>query len=172
IVEMEQMPVTANGKVDRRALPKPEAKAEAAEKAGPRTVEEELLVGIWEEVLKLEGVGVEENFFELGGHSLLATQVVSRLRQVLGVELEVRGLFEEPTIGGLGREIEQRKGSGRRVAAPVMEAASRDRELPLSYAQQRLWFIDQLEPGRATYNVPSAGRLEGEVDVEGLRGSR
>src|SRR5262249_5988118 len=99
-VMLDALPLTVSGKVDRKRLPEVEVKGERGEKEGPRTVGEELIAGIWEEVLKREGVGVEENFFELGGHSLLATQVVSRLRQVLGVEIGVRALFEEPTIRG------------------------------------------------------------------------
>src|SRR5262249_7372405 len=169
-VELEQLPVTSNGKLDRKALPRPEVKETGAEWIGPRTPVEEIVAGIWAEVLKQDRVGTKENFFELGGHSLLATQVVSRIRQVFGIELPVRTLFEQPTVAGLARELEQWKRSEGNVAPPIV-AASREQELPLSYAQQRLWFIDQLEPGRATYNVPGMVLLTGELDAEALRKS-
>ena len=110
IVKMEEMPLTANGKLDRGALPKPEMGAAAAEYEGPRTAVEEIVSGIWGEVLRVEKVGVRENFFEMGGHSLLATQVVSRVRKVFGVEVSLRKVFTEPTVGAMAREVEQQQG--------------------------------------------------------------
>src|SRR5262249_33127982 len=147
----------------RKALPKPEVRETSGQLVRPRTPVEELVAGIWAEVLKQERIETNENFFELGGHSLLATQVVSRVRQILEVELPVRALFEQPTVAGLARELEQRRRRGISAAAPLIVAMGREQKLPLSYAQQRLWFIDQLEPGRATYNVPGAVLLEGEL---------
>ncbi|MBV9773182.1 MAG: non-ribosomal peptide synthetase, partial [Gemmatimonadetes bacterium] len=105
-VVLEQLPVTVNGKIDRRALPAPERREEGY--VAPRTAMEEVVAGIWAEVLKVEQVGVTENFFELGGHSLLATQVVSRLREMLGVEVKLRAIFEKPTVEALARVVEDR----------------------------------------------------------------
>ena len=130
---------------------------------GPRTEVEEVLAGIWRQVLRVERVGVEDNFFELGGHSLLATQVVSRIREVFGVELPLRAVFEEPTLGDLSRRVEAELRAGAGLRIPPLERVSREGRLPLSFAQQRLWFIDQLEPGSAMYNMPTALRLSGEL---------
>src|SRR6185295_4226989 len=147
-VRLEQLPLTANGKVDRRALPAPQySRTELArDYAGPRTLTEELLANLWLAILGVEEIGIDDNFFELGGHSLLATQLLSRVREAFGVEVSVRELFEGPTIRELGTGIEQALKAGAGVAAPIMRA-DREQELPLSFAQQRLWFIDQLEPG-------------------------
>ncbi|HLM47506.1 MAG TPA: condensation domain-containing protein, partial [Myxococcaceae bacterium] len=136
----------------------------------PRTLSEELLSGIWAEVLRLERVGVEENFFELGGHSLLATRVVSRIREVFGVEVPLRALFEAPTVAALGARIEALRADGR-AGAPPIERVPREGPLPLSFAQQRLWVVDRLDPGSAAYNMPSALRLRGALDVAALQAS-
>ena len=111
-VKLREMPLTPNGKVDRRALPKPEMGGGGAEYVGPRTAVEEIVSGVWEEVLRVEKVGMEDNFFELGGHSLLATQVVSRVRNLLGVEMPLRKVFTEPTVAAMAREVEQQQGRG------------------------------------------------------------
>src|SRR5581483_9471138 len=169
-VELAEMPLTANGKLDRRALPRPQLEPADSAYVGPRTAVEEIVGGIIAEVLRLERVGVEDNFFELGGHSLLATQVVSRMRKLLGVEVPLRSLFTNPTVAALAREAEQRQRGGA-SAAEAIERVGREQELPLSYAQQRLWFIDQLEPGSAAYNIPSAVRLRGRLDEAALRRS-
>src|SRR5262249_6582940 len=136
---------------------------------------EEMVVGIYEEVLKADGVGVRDNFFELGGHSLLATQVSSRIRKVFGVEIGVRSVFEAATVEGLAGRIEEALRSGEKTEAPPLVRASRERQEgarpPLSFAQQRLWFIDQLEPGNAVYNIPAAVRLEGRLNLEALERS-
>ena len=110
IVELEQMPLTSNGKLDRRGLPKPELDEASTEYEAPRSAVEEIVSGIWGEVLRVEKVGIAESFFELGGHSLLATQVVSRVRRVLGVEVGLRSLFTNPTVEAMAREIEQGRG--------------------------------------------------------------
>jgi amino acid adenylation domain-containing protein len=167
-VEMKELPRTRTGKIDRQGLPREQEweSQRGSRYEAPRTSIEELLSGIWSEVLGVERVGVEENFFELGGHSLLATQVMSGIRELLRVEMPLRSLFEKPTVRGLSEEIEksQRGGEG----GVRIERASRESELELSYAQQRLWFIDQLEGGSASYNVPAALRLKGEVNVSVL----
>ncbi|HEV2735933.1 MAG TPA: amino acid adenylation domain-containing protein, partial [Longimicrobiaceae bacterium] len=163
-VTLERLPLTANGKLDRRALPAPEWSGEGAYVA-PRTPVEEVLAGILGEVLRVERVGVEDSFFELGGHSLLATRVVSRVRQALEVELPLRALFEAPTVAALAVCVEGLLAGGEGTQAPPLVALPRDGSaLPLSFAQQRLWFVDQLEPGSAAYNMPHALRLRGRFD--------
>ncbi|HEU4507795.1 MAG TPA: amino acid adenylation domain-containing protein [Pyrinomonadaceae bacterium] len=168
IVILEQLPLTPSGKVNRRALPAPERIFEAEYEA-PRTPTEELLCGLWASVLRVSRVGINDNFFELGGHSLLATQLMSRVCEAFGVELPLRELFAWPTVAGLAEKVEVRLRGGMRAKASTLVPVSRDRELPLSHAQQRLWFLDQLEPGTATYNLSGALRLKGRLDVESLR---
>jgi amino acid adenylation domain-containing protein len=173
-VELESVPLTPNGKLDRRALPAPDvAGLELARGyVAPRTPVEARLAEIWSQVLGVNQIGVHSDFFELGGHSLLATQVISRVRAILHVELPLRALFERPTISELARGVEQASEVDGRTQAPPLVRASRDGQgglrLPLSFAQQRLWFIDQLEPDKATYNIPAAVRLEGRLNFEAL----
>jgi amino acid adenylation domain-containing protein len=174
-VELEALPLTPNGKLDRRALPAPDMRG-AEESDGylaPRTQIEEIVVGIFEEVLKLDRVGRRENFFELGGHSLLATQVISRVRKVLGVEIGVRSIFERATAEGLSQSIEEAMRAGEKAPAPPLvriDRGQRDAQkvvrMPLSFAQQRLWFLDQLAPNSPLYNCPGAVRLGGRVDLD------
>lgn len=171
LVRLDRIPLTTNGKVDRSALPEPQVNQAASERERPMTPVEEIVAGIWSELLRLEEVGVDENFFDLGGHSLLATQVMSRLRDVLRVEVPLRVLFESPTVAGLAEAVERERGAGRLAAEASIRPVSRDMELPLSYAQQRLWFIQQLEPDGSTYNIPSAVRLRGTLDISSLRQS-
>ncbi|HBL30245.1 MAG TPA: non-ribosomal peptide synthetase, partial [Acidobacteria bacterium] len=159
-VILPQMPLTANGKIDRRALPAPE-REESFTAAGPADPVEELLAGIWAEVLGLERVGADEDFFALGGHSLRATQVISRVQSVLGVDLPLRSLFETPTVAALARAVYAARKET--PASPPLRAPARPAALPLSFAQQRLWLIDQLEPGSAVYNIFNAVRLRGTV---------
>ena len=130
-----------------------------------------LLAAIWAEVLKLDRVGVHDNFFAIGGHSLLATQAISRIRHAFDVELPLRTLFEAPTVVQLAARIEQAQRDAAGVAAPAIVAVPRDGALSLSFAQQRLWFLHQLEPESAFYNMPGAVRLEGRLDVAALRRS-
>ena len=167
-VKMERLPLTENGKVDRRALPVVESSREETELVVAQTPVQEVLVGIWSEVLGV-AVGVNDDFFELGGHSLLATQVMSRVREAFGVEIALRELFERPTVKELGQSVERELRQGAGVGAPAIERRERDGELPLSFAQQRLWFIDQLQPGSAFYNVPSAVRLKGDLNRRALQ---
>ncbi|HEX6367825.1 MAG TPA: amino acid adenylation domain-containing protein [Longimicrobium sp.] len=165
-VALDALPLTPSGKVDRRALPAPGRAADGGAGAAPRTPAEELLAGIWAQVLGLDRVGVAESFFELGGHSLLATQVVSRVRLAFGAELPVRALFEAPTVRALAGRIEALRGEDG-AAAPLRPVA-RDLPLPLSHAQQRLWFVDRMEPGSAFLNLPAAVRLRGPLDAAAL----
>ncbi len=171
---LEGLPLTPNGKVDRRALaqaaPAPGLGSEAPAVA-PRSPIEELLAGIFAELLRAERVDVEESFFDLGGHSLLATQLVSRVRDVLGVEIAVRGVFETPTVTGLAAAVERARLAGEETRMPPITPAPRDADLPLSFAQQRLWFLDRMAPGSAAYNVPTAVRLEGPLDTAALAAS-
>jgi amino acid adenylation domain-containing protein len=128
-----------------------------------------VLAGIWAEVLGLDTVGAHAGFFDLGGHSLLATRVVSRVREAFGVELPLRALFEAPTVAGLAAHVDAAVREGGGVQAPPLVPVPRDGPLPLSFAQQRLWFIDQLEPGSAAYNIAQGRRLRGALDVGVLR---
>ncbi|HEY7768546.1 amino acid adenylation domain-containing protein, partial [Longimicrobium sp.] len=169
-VALERIPLTPNGKLDVRALPAPELGAAEDPSATPSTPVEEVLAGIWAEVLRLDRVGVKENFFEVGGHSLLATRVVSRIREVFGVEVPLRALFEGPTVAELARWVEEMRRAELPVLPPVVPV-ERTRALPLSFAQERLWFIDRLEPGSATYHVPVAWRLGGALDEAALERS-
>jgi amino acid adenylation domain-containing protein len=169
-VYLDVLPLTNSGKVDRRALPAPDAERPALAEAflAPRSVVEEMLASIWSEVLGGVRVGVNDNFFELGGHSLLATQVMSRVREAFGLEIALRSLFEQPTVGELAERIEQ--GSAEGIGMPPrVERVQRDGNvMPLSFAQQRLWFIDQLDPGNPVYNTPRAVRLRGKLDIVAL----
>ncbi len=165
-VVLERLPLTPNGKVDRGGLPAPEpGTGHGAAYVAPRTPMEEILCGIWADVLGLERVGVHENFFELGGHSLLATRVISRVRQVLGVEVPPRALFSHPDVRGLAEEVERLRREGTTRVVVPLGRVSRDEALALSFAQQRLWFLDRYEPGSALYNVPVALRLRGVLEV-------
>nr|QEO74316.1 AMP-dependent synthetase and ligase [uncultured bacterium] len=165
-VTLDTLPLTPSGKVDRRRLPAPEDEASGgADSTAPRTPTEELLSGIWCEVLGRERVGARENFFDAGGHSLLATQIVARARAAFGVELPLRALFEHPTVAELGAAVDV---TARGVSGPPITPAERGGALPMSFAQQRLWFLEQLEPGSPLYNQASAIRFRGELDGAAL----
>ncbi|MET0625827.1 MAG: amino acid adenylation domain-containing protein, partial [Pyrinomonadaceae bacterium] len=170
-VTLRELPLTPSGKIDRRGLPAPDPQGGGAEFSAPRGAIEEIVAGVWAEVLGAERVGAEDNFFELGGHSLLATRAVSRLREALGVELPLRSLFERPTPRLLAGEVETLLRGGVTAARPPLRVAVREGAVPLSFAQQRLWFLDQLEPGSSTYNIPAAVRLRGALNVEALGGA-
>lgn len=173
IVVLDSLPLTENGKVDRRALPAPDQSRPQLEGdyVAPRTPVEEMLAEIWAEVLRIEKVGLKDDFFSLGGHSLLATQVVSRIRQVFQTELALRTIFEAPTVAGLAERIEAARLSEPAPQAPPIVAVPRGGHLPLSFAQQRLWFVDQLDPNNPLYNVPLALRLTGTLNESALRTS-
>jgi len=172
-VLMDALPLTPNGKVDRRALPAPKWSRDVLESeyVAPRTPVEEVLAGIWAQVLAVEQVGVHDNFFELGGHSLLATQLVSRIRRAFEIELPLRSVFESPTVATLAEHVEIAKRTEAGVQAPPIRPIPRDGELPLSFAQQRLWFLDQLEPGSPFYNIPETVRLVGPLNVAAMEQS-
>jgi len=172
-VPLDALPLTPNGKVNRHALPVPDRTRPELEKEfiAPRTPEEEIVAEVWSQVLGIERIGIYDNFFELGGHSLLATQVVSRMREAFGVEIPLRRLFEVPTVAGLAEGMEVARRSGRNLQAPAILPVPRDGDLLLSFAQQRLWFIDQLEPGNSAYNFPAAVRLKGPLNVVALEQS-
>ena len=167
-VPVDRIPLTANGKLDRRALPDPDVAAPGERHVAPRTPAEEVLAGIWAEVLGVARVGVEDGFLALGGHSLLATRVVSRARVALGVEISLRSLLEGSTVAGLARRVEEARGEAPPPLPPVRRVA-RDRSLPLSFGQERLWFIHRMDPGSAAYHVPLFHRLQGPLDAEALR---
>ncbi|WNG36166.1 amino acid adenylation domain-containing protein [Archangium violaceum] len=169
-VVLEQLPLTPNGKVNRKALPAPEASTDSAtEYIAPRTPTEEQLAAIWAEVLSVPRIGAEDNFFELGGHSLLATRVLSRVRSAFQVELPVRALFEAPTLSALALKLDEAQRTQSSVQALPRISAARIGDIPLAFSQQRLWFLDQLEPGSPVYNLPSALRLSGALNTEALR---
>ncbi|HLL82605.1 MAG TPA: condensation domain-containing protein, partial [Longimicrobium sp.] len=168
-VVMDALPVNSSGKLDRKALPAPELASAKERHAAPRTPTEEVLAGVWAEVLGVERVGARDDFFELGGHSLLATRVVSRIRAAFGVELPLRALFAASTVAGLAEEIVRLRAESVGTQAPPILPVPRDgRPLPLSFAQQRLWFVDRLQPGRAAYNMPSRMRVRGVLDLAAL----
>ncbi|MGB7891209.1 MAG: amino acid adenylation domain-containing protein, partial [Microcoleus sp.] len=165
-VLLEAMPLTPNGKIDRRSLRAPDTNTAEFESnfTEPRTPDEQLIAEIWAKVLGLERVGIHDNFFELGGHSLLATQAISRLREAFQIEVPLRSLFESPTVATVTESLLQYRAS-QKLKAPPIKPASRQGELPLSFAQQRLWFLDQLQPGNPAYNIPAAVRLKGALNV-------
>ena len=162
-VTLDALPLSSNGKIDRKALPTPEISVEQAEFVAPRTATEQTLASIWSQVLHTEPIGVNANFFSLGGHSLLAAQVISRIRRAFDMELPLRELFEAPTIEDLGKRIDAAGHSSQTTQIPLI---SRDQPLPLSFAQQRMWFSDQLDPGNAQFNLPFASRVNSTIDPD------
>src|SRR6185369_4313004 len=165
---LETLPVTPNGKLDRVALtalagrPQPTSLAGAA----PRDEMEKALAAIWQELLGVTAIGRDDSFFDLGGHSLLAMRVVSRVRQAFGVEVPVRALFEQPTLAGLADAVRAPGGGSAVVPEQTVrrERSAGERDLPLSFSQERLWFLHQLEPESPAYNVHAALRLQGRLD--------
>ena len=165
---LEKLPLTSSGKVDRKRLPVPgrSAGASEGEYVSPRNSTEEIICGIWEELLKREQIGVTRNFFDLGGHSLLATQIVARISDALHVDLPVRRLFEAPTVAELAHSIERLRAAGNTEKIPPIVPVPRNQTIPLSFAQQRLWFLGQLQPGSAAYNIPMALRITGAARID------
>ena len=172
-VFLEAWPLTPNGKVDRKALPAPGgARPELASAyVAPRNATEEILAEILRDVLGIDQVGVHDNFFALGGHSLLATQVMSRVRQRFDVDVPLRAIFEEPSVAHLAELIAAAQQRGAATSLPPITVADRTRDLPLSFSQERLWFLNQLDPTNPFYNIPAAVRIRGPLDVTALRRS-
>ena len=171
MVVLEEMPLTPNGKFDLNGLPPPETlgRFEKRREEQPRGWIEEQVATIWGQVLHVKEVGLEDNFFELGGHSLLATQALSRLREALGVEIPPRVVFEAQTVKELAFKIQVLERGGMAVHAEPMPKAIRNGNLPLSFGQQRLWFLHELDPDSLAYTSPTAFRLTGELDVAALK---
>ncbi|MDJ0499843.1 MAG: non-ribosomal peptide synthase/polyketide synthase [Nostocales cyanobacterium LE14-WE4] len=168
-VILESLPITPNGKIDRRALPAPDLHSEIADKfVAPRNPIEEKLALIWTQVLRLEQVGIEDNFFELGGHSLLATQVISRLQEAFKISLPLRYIFESPTVAQLSEVISSQLETSSGLTVPAMTPVERDRDIPLSWAQERLWFMNQLEGESSAYTIDFTMRLVGNLNVLAL----
>ncbi|HET8846605.1 MAG TPA: amino acid adenylation domain-containing protein, partial [Ktedonobacteraceae bacterium] len=171
-VVMASLPLTANGKIDRRHL---EDLQDEREETGridePRGAIEEAVAEIWVTLLGRKKIGRHESFFALGGHSLLATQVIARIRSLFGLDMPLRSLFEKPTIAGLGQLVSEALEGKYQTQRPALIPVSREQDLPLSFAQQRLWLLDQIEPGSSAYNIPEALRLRGPLRKEILEKS-
>jgi len=166
-VPLPSLPRTPNGKIDRLALATMDLGDQLARPyAAPRTTTEDILAGIWSDVLGVERVGIHDDFFELGGHSLLATQIMSRLRGAFHLELSLRTVFESTTVATLAEAVDRAQKEGEADQAPPFVSVARTGPLPLSFAQQRLWFLVQLEPESPFYNLPSGFRLRGVLDVD------
>ena len=170
IVVMESLPRTPNGKIDRKALPEPLSAMPRGEIVAPRNETESVIVEVYRGLLGVEGVGVHDDFFELGGHSLLATQAASRLRGRVGVEVPVRWFFESPTAAELAERVDTAAKDSVVTEVP-MTARGVDGDQPLSFGQERLWFIDQMEPGSSVYNIAGGLRFRGTLDRDALAGA-
>ena len=164
---VKELPLSPSGKINRKAL-------QALDGAGtggieeqfnpPATPTEEILAGIWSKVLRVGQVGSQDNFCQLGGHSLLSTQVMSRIRDIFHVDLPLKTLFETRDLAALAALIDAARHNGSGSSAHPLVHVPRTDDIPLSFAQQRLWFLDQLEPGNSNYNLPAAIHLEGQLD--------
>ncbi|MGC4098051.1 MAG: amino acid adenylation domain-containing protein [Nitrospira sp.] len=171
-VPLPALPRTPNGKIDRLALAALDLGDQFARPyTAPRTATEDILAGIWSDVLGVERVGVHDDFFELGGHSLLATQIMSRLRSTFHVELSLRTVFESTSVAALAAAVDRARKDGAAGQAPPLVPVERTGPLPASFAQQRLWFLAQLEPDSPFYNLPAGFRLRGQLDVDLLTAS-
>ncbi|WP_437884665.1 amino acid adenylation domain-containing protein, partial [Pseudomonas sp. LRF_L74] len=162
---LSELPLTPNGKLDRKALPKPDASLLQQNYVAPQSELEQRIAAIWTDVLKLEQIGLTDNFFDLGGHSLLATQVISRVRQSLNLDVPLKAIFECSDLADFAQV------AGESVSSKVLPFIQADRSQPLalSYAQQRQWFLWQLDPGSAAYNIPTALKLKGQLDKKALQ---
>ncbi|AZF42326.1 Non-ribosomal peptide synthetase [Pseudomonas sp. R1-43-08] len=169
LIFLERMPLNPNGKLDRQALPKPDANAAQPGWLAPVTPLQQQIATVWADILGVEKVGLNQHFFELGGHSLLAMQVVSRIRQALQLEVPLKALFEYPRLDAFVAVLQAQ--DSQVPAAPALLPTGREHPLPLSYAQERQWFLWQLEPHSAAYHIPSALRLKGQLDLDALQRS-
>jgi amino acid adenylation domain-containing protein len=169
-VFLPELPLMPNGKIDRLALPAPEQQMTIESKghAGPGNAIEELIAGVWSDVLGIKAVNIHSDFFASGGHSLLATQVIARLREIFHVDIPLRSLFEQPTIAGLSKNISAALNDGLFIKTHDIHSLSRPELLPLSFAQQRLWFVEQLESVGAAYHIPIIFRINGVLDIPAL----
>ncbi|UGQ48160.1 non-ribosomal peptide synthetase [Massilia endophytica] len=165
MVVLDSLPLTPNGKLDRKALPAPEAAA-GRERVAPRNAAEQRLAQLWGEVLNHAEVGVTDDFFDLGGHSLSAIRLMARINDAFGTGLPLRVLFEATTIEQLAPKLAQ--GTLERDGGPALGAIARPERIPMSFAQERLWFLDQLQPGGSEYNIPLAIRMRGSLDAAAL----
>ncbi|HEX8288570.1 MAG TPA: amino acid adenylation domain-containing protein [Pyrinomonadaceae bacterium] len=168
---IDALPLTPNGKVDRKSLPRPDDSAFVTPEnyAAPRNSVEQAIADIWAKVLDFNRVGIDDNFFELGGHSLLASRVISRLRSAFDVEIPLRAIFEAPTVAELSEKINYYRGQSNAISTPAISRTERPELIPLSFAQQRLWFLAQMEDDSSTYNMSEVVRLKGNLETEILR---
>ena len=164
-VLLEELPLTPNGKVDRKKLPAPDFNGMNNERVA-RNPKEEILCHLFAEVLSVSRISIDDNFFEMGGHSLLASRLMARIREMLSVELGIGKLFESPTVAELAKQLDQAK-----TARPAIKKVRRPNEVPLSFAQRRLWFLNCLEGPSPTYNIPLVIRLSGKLNEEALQGA-
>jgi acyl carrier protein len=172
IVPLKSFPLTRNGKVDRFKLPAPDEIETQQSKTfvGPRTPVEEIVADIWAKLFRVKQVSRHDNFFELGGHSLLATQVIARVRKLFSVEVAVRALFESPTVAALAQQIEQEIKAGPEKRVAPIERVNREAPIPVSFAQQRLWFLHELTPESTAYQLHLSLRINGPLDIDILEG--
>jgi len=169
-VILDTIPLTPNGKIDRKALPAPDGEINReGEYIAPRTPREEIIANIFAQVLNVQNVGIHDNFFTLGGHSLLATQLISRLRTAFDVEIPIREIFAAPTVVELDQTLTEFRNTDRGLILPPIQPTKERTQLPLSWAQERLWFLNQLEGPSATYNIPIAIRITGSLDIDALQ---
>ncbi|MBL8677488.1 MAG: hypothetical protein JNJ47_08775, partial [Alphaproteobacteria bacterium] len=169
-VYVDRIPLTPNGKIDRKALPAPDLSLRLVGEAyaAPQTVLEQELASIWADILKVEKIGRHDNFFKLGGHSLLATQVISQIRHAFNVDFPLKALFEHPTVASLSSIVNALRNENVLSSLPPIVPMERTDTIPLSFAQQRLWFLDQLLPEIALYNIPIARKLKGPLNAAAL----
>ncbi len=169
-VMLDALPLTPNGKLDRKALPAPDLSTyRATQFVAPHSPLQQIVSSIWADVLSIPSIGIHDSFFDLGGHSLLAIRITARIRHALLIDLPLRAMFETPTVAQLASTLERMLGANDLAAAPPLMPAPRQPLMPVSFAQQRLWFIDQFDPSSASYNIPAGVVIEGELDVEALR---
>jgi amino acid adenylation domain-containing protein len=170
-VLIDAMPLTANGKIDRKSLPPPESSSTLAEKiyVAPRNQNERIVAEIWAEVLNAKQIGASDNFFEIGGHSLLASRAIARLRTAFDLEIPLRAIFEAPTVAELTEKIAVYQNQSDFAASRALEPSERPTTVPLSFAQQRLWFLAQMDGESSAYNMSETVRLKGNLDENALR---